>query len=138
MAQYLNPPDEPPLTDLVSDVSSKVQELVRKELELAKLETKEQMSRGAKAGGLLVAGGVVGFVALLLLAMAAAWGLAEVMPAGFAYLIVGVLFVAVAGACAQAGRKKLAEFKPVPEKTMQTVKQDVQTAKSSLQRGASW
>ena len=138
MAQYLNPPDEPPLSDLVSDVSAKVQDLVRKELALAKVETKEQMSRGAKAGALLVAGGVLGFVALLLLAMAAAWGLAEVMPAGFAYLIVGLVFVAVAGGCAQAGRKKLAEFKPVPETAIQTVKQDVQTAKSSLQRGASW
>ena len=138
MAQYLNPPDEPPLSDLVSDVSSKVQELVRNELELAKIETKEQMSRGAKAAGLLVAGGVVGFIALILLAMAAAWGLAEIMPAGVAYLIVAVLFAAVAGGCAQAGRKKLAQFKPVPETTLQTVKQDVQTAKSSLQRGASW
>ena len=127
--------DERPLSELISDLTSQLQELVRKEMELARAETKEQLSQAAKGAAAFGVAGVVAFIAAILLSFAAAWGLAEVVPAGVAFLIVGVVFLAVAGILAAQGRKKMKEVSPVPEQTVETVKEDVQTAKDSLQRG---
>ncbi|MFN2609080.1 MAG: phage holin family protein [Acidimicrobiales bacterium] len=129
--------EERPLGELITDVTAQLQQLVRKEMELARVETKEQIARAGKGAGAFGAAGAVGFVALVLLAFAAAWGLAEVIATGLAFLLVGVVFAAVAGALAAAGKAKLAKFSPVPQQTVQTVKEDVETAKESLQRGVS-
>lgn len=128
--------DERSLSELLSDVTTEIATLFRKEVELAKAETTDQVSRAAKAGAMLGAGAVVGFVALILLAFAAAWGLAEVVPTGVAFLIVGVVFGIVAAALASAGKKKMAAVDPVPTQTMDTLKTDVQVAKDSFARGA--
>ncbi len=129
-------PEEPSLAELFSETTAKLQLLMRKELELAKLEMKEQAAAATKAGALFGFAAVGGLVAFVMLAGAAAWGLAEVMPTGLAFLIVAVVFGAVAGILALQGKKKLASFNPVPERTVETVKEDVQTAKDALQRGA--
>jgi uncharacterized membrane protein YqjE len=124
------------LSELLSEVTGELATLFRKEVELAKVETSEQVSRAAKAGAMLGAAGVVGFLALILFAFAAAWGLAAVLPNGVAFLIVAVVFAIVAAALASAGKKKIASVNPVPDKTVQTVKADVQVAKDSFARGA--
>lgn len=126
---------ERPLGELLSEVTAQLQQLVRKEMELARVETKEQIGRVTKGAAAFGAAAVVGFVALILLAFAAAWGLAEVMATGLAFLIVGVVFLAVAGGLAVQGKAKLARVDPVPQQTVETVKEDVETAKDSLQRG---
>ena len=66
---------------------------------------------------------------LLMLSFAAAWGLAEVMAVGFAFLIVGGLYVAVAGTLFVSGRQRLAAVHPVPQQTVETLKEDVAWAK---------
>ena len=127
--------DEPSLGELFSEVTAKLQQLVRKEMELARVETKEQIGRATKGAAAFGGAGVVGFVALILLAFAAAWGLAEVVAPGLAFLIVGLVFLAVAAVLGLQGKAKLAKFSPVPTQTVETVKEDVETAKDSLQRG---
>lgn len=129
-------PEERPLSELLSEMSTELTTLFRKEVELVKVETKDTVSQAAKAGALLGAVAVGGLFALLLLAMAAAFGLAEVMATGLAFLVVGLLFLVVAGVAFALARKKLAEVKP-PEQTIATIKEDVEVAKSSIQRGAS-
>ena len=123
------------LSELLSDVTGEIATLFRKEVELARAETSEQVSRAAKAGAMLGAAAVVGFLTLILLAFAAAWGLSEVVPEGVAFLIVGLVFGLVAAVLASAGKKKIASVKPMPEQTVQTVKADVQVAKDSFSRG---
>ena len=129
--------DDRPLGELFSEMTSQVQDLVRKEVELAKLETKDQMAKATKAGALLAVAGVTGFFAALLLSFAAAWGLAEAIPPGLAFLAVGLLYAVVGGLMLTAGRKKLSSVKPVPEQTIKTLRKDVEVAKGSLSRGAS-
>ena len=123
------------LSELLSDVTSEIGTLFRKEVELARIETSEQVSRAAKAGGMLGAAAVIGFLDLILFSFAAAWALSEVVPEGVAFLIVAIVFAIVAGVLATAGKKRLAAVKPVPDQTIQTVKQDVQVAKDSFTRG---
>ena len=124
------------LSELLSDVTGEIATLFRKEVELARAETSEQVSRAAKAGAMLGAAAVVGFLTLILLAFAAAWGLSEVVPEGVAFLVVGLVFGLVAAVLASAGKKKIASIRPVPDQTVQTLKDDVQVAKDSFARGA--
>jgi uncharacterized membrane protein YqjE len=123
------------LSELLSQVTGELGELFRKEVELAKVETSEQVSRAVKAGAMLGAAGVVAFLAAMLLAWAAAWGLAEVIPTGLAFLIVGVVFLIVAAVLGSAGKKKMSNVSPVPDQTVATLRADVQVARDSIARG---
>jgi uncharacterized membrane protein YqjE len=127
--------DERPLSELFSNLTRSLQTLVRKEVELAKVEVSEQASRAGKAAGLFVGAAVIGFLALMLLSFAAVWGLAEGIPTWLGFLAVGVLYVVVAALLAVVGKKRLAAFRPVPRQTVETVREDVETAKTSLTRG---
>lgn len=132
-----DPEDERSLGDLFSELTEQLQALLKKEVELARMELQEQVSRAAKGAAMFAVAGVMGLLAAVLLSFAAAWGAAEVIPTGLAFLAVGLIYLAVAGLLFAQGRKKLAGFKPVPAQAMQTLQQDVQTAKSSLSRGMS-
>ncbi|HET7488572.1 MAG TPA: phage holin family protein [Acidimicrobiales bacterium] len=123
--------------ELLSGVSSNLQNLLRSEMELARIETKDQIAKAGKAGAMFGGTAVAAFVGLLLVSMAAAWGLAEVMPPGLAFLIVGVVFAVAAGLLFMQAKRKLAGFSPVPTQTVQTLKQDVTVAKESFKAGAS-
>jgi len=129
-------PEEQPLGELFSELSGNLQELMRKEVELAKVEATEQAKRAGKAGALFGIAGVVGFFAAMLLLFAASWGLSEAtdIPAGLAFLAVGLLCLVVAAIFALQGKKKAAQIRP-PQQTVETLKQDVQVAQTSLKRG---
>jgi len=130
--------EERPLKDLFSELSGELSFLVSREVELAKTEMAQKASLAAKGGGALAVGGVAALVAVLMLSLAAAWGLAEVLPTGFAFLIVAVIWLVVAAVMVAAGKKSLAQMKPpAPEQALSSVKQDIKVAKTSLSRGAS-
>jgi uncharacterized membrane protein YqjE len=114
------------LSDLISRLGDDITTLFRQEVELAKVELKREATAAGKAAGMLAAGAVLGFVALMLIAWAAAWGLAEVIPAGWAFLIVGLVFAAVAAGIAMAGKKKMQQVDPTPHATIETLQQDKQ------------
>lgn len=122
--------DDRSTSQLLSDIGGQTGALIRQEIELAKLETKEQMARASKAGVMFGAAGVTGFMALLLVSFAAAWGLAAVLPDGLAFLIVGIVYAVVAAILLSVGRKKAAEVNLVPQQTVQTLKEDAQWAKT--------
>ena len=126
--------EEQPLGELFSELSGNLQQLMRKEVELAKVEATEQAKRAGKAGAMFGAMGVMGFFGLLLVFFAAGFGLAEVIPTGLAFLAVGLLCLVVAGLLLVSAKKKVAEIRP-PQQTVDTLKKDVQVAQSSLKRG---
>ena len=67
-----------------------------------------------------------------LLSFAAAWGLAEVLPTGVAFLIIGGAYGLVALALVGLGRQHLKAVKPVPEQTVETLKEDAAWAKQQM------
>lgn len=99
---------------------------------MAKTELREEATKAGKAAGMLGGAGVAAVFGLLLLSFAAAWGLAEVMPVGFAFLIVGAVYVLVAVILFMRGRAQMKQVSPVPEQTMETLKEDVQWAKAPM------
>jgi Na+/melibiose symporter-like transporter len=122
--------DDRSVGQLLSDVTRELQALVRKELELARAETKEELQRAGAAGKRFGVAGLAGYLAVVMLSFAAAWALTAVMPTGWAFFAVGVVLGLVAGAMALQGRRRLREFHPVPQETAETLKEDVQWLKS--------
>ena len=121
------------LGQLVGRVTGDVSDLFRQELDLAKTEIKEEISRAGKGAGMLSGAGIAGLFAVLLLSFAAAWGLAEVVARGVAFLIVSGAWLVGALVLFLAGRRQLAKAKPFPpQKTVETLKEDVQWAKDQM------
>lgn len=69
---------------------------------------------------------MAGWLAALLLSMAAAWGLAEVVDTWLAFLIVGAVWAIVAAVMATSGKKQLEDVDPVPAETMNELEKDKQ------------
>jgi len=122
--------DDRSMQELWADMAKGTSTLFRQELELAKIETKEQLTRAGKAGAIFSAAGIAGFMALQLVSFAAAWGLAAVLPDGLAFLIVGIVYAVVALVLLKAARKQAAEVSLVPQQTVETLREDVQWAKA--------
>lgn len=125
---------EPSLADLLGDLSDDVTTLFRQEVELAKVEVKQEAVEAGKAAGMLLAGAIAGFVTLLLIAWAAAWALALAMPIWAGFLIVAVVFAAVTAALVQMGRSRLERFDPVPHRTIETLQADTRVLTERTRR----
>jgi uncharacterized membrane protein YqjE len=117
------------LGELLSQLTKDFSNLVSTQVDLAKLEIKEEVSRAGKGAGMLTGGAVSAYLSVLLLSFAAAWGLAEVVPTGFAFLIVGAVWLAVAGALFITGRKELKSVDTVPPQTKAELQEDMEWAR---------
>ena len=116
--------------DLLGRVTSDLSTLMRQEVELAKVEIKEEATKAGKASGTLVGAGLVGFLVLVFLSLAVMFGLDQVMPIGWAAVITAVLLAIVAAVLFAVGRRQLRQVNPKPEQTVETLKEDVQWAKN--------
>lgn len=130
------PPSRDPRStlNLVRDIATQSQTLVRKEVELAKQEVLEAVTAKVMAAAALAGAGLFGLFALLFGALAAAAALALVLPAWAAALIVagGFLLLAVPAVLIGIRRMKAPPLKP--EETVRTVKEDVEWARAQLKR----
>jgi uncharacterized membrane protein YqjE len=127
------PAEELSVGQLVGRVTGDLSQLFRQELDLAKTEIKEEVARAGKGAGMLSGAGVAGLYGLMLLSFAAAWGLAEVVARGVAFLLVGVAWLLVALVLFLTGRRQLAKAQPFPpQQTVETLKEDVQWAKEQM------
>jgi uncharacterized membrane protein YqjE len=117
--------------ELVKELSRQTSELVRQEVELAKVELTEKGKKAGVGAGMFGTAGVLGLFGLALLTAALVIGLAGLMEDWVAAVIVGVVYLVAAGVAALQGRDKVREAGPmVPEQTVETVKEDVQWAKN--------
>jgi len=123
-------PKEPgtSLAELMGRLGDDVSSLVTTQLEIAKAELKQEATQGAKAAGVLGGGAFAGYIAVLLLSFALAWGIndaAENPWVGF--LVVGILWGIAAALLASAGKKKIDEVRG-PEATAAELQADRQLA----------
>ncbi|MCU1352342.1 MAG: hypothetical protein JWM05_1551 [Acidimicrobiales bacterium] len=114
------------LSELVSEMSRDLSTLMRKEVELAREEIKEEVSKAGKAGAGFGGAAACGLLAGVALVMTLGFALDAVMPAWAAFLIVTVVLGIAAYALAQVGKRELQEINPVPQETVQTLKEDAQ------------
>ncbi|WP_019607859.1 phage holin family protein [Nocardiopsis sp. CNS-639] len=121
--------EEQSFSELLGAVTGDLQKLFRQELALAKAEMREEAVKTGKAAGLLSGAAVAGYLALLLLSLAAMFGLAELIGLGWAALVVAVVWAIVGAVLAVMGRDRMREVSPKPERTIETLKEDAQWAK---------
>jgi uncharacterized membrane protein YqjE len=116
--------------ELLKQLSQETSTLVRQELELARAELKEQGKRAGAGAGLFGGAGAMGLVTLGALTAFLIAVLDTGMPLWLAALIVAVVEAAITGVLAMRGRRRIKEATPPAPHTVDTVKEDVQWAKT--------
>jgi hypothetical protein len=118
--------------ELLGNIVENLQQIIRSEFTLAKVEIQEKVSAASKPATALGAGFLLGLYGLGFLLLAAVYALSSVMPAGFAALIVGGVLAIVSVALVTSSVKRLKSLRPAPDKTIQTLKEDVQWVKEQI------
>ncbi|MEX2291430.1 MAG: phage holin family protein [Mycobacteriales bacterium] len=122
-------PEDRSLGELVATATRDLSLLVHQEVELAKTEIKTEVVAAGKGAGLFGGAGFAGLFALIFLSISAAYGVSALgMPLGLGFFTVGALYLAAAAVLALSGKKKIGQVGP-PEKTLETLKDDVAWAK---------
>jgi len=116
--------------DLVGEIAEDVSRLLRQEIDLAKAEAKQEVTKLGRGAGLLGGAGVAGHLLLLFASVALMLVLGRIMDLDLAALIVAVIWAVVAALLAVTGRRQLKSIDPQLPKTTQTLKEDVQWAKT--------
>ena len=125
------------ISELLKDLATETSTLVRQEIDLAKAEMTDRGKRAGKGAGMLAAGAVAALLALGALTAGLIAALDLAMPTWLAALIVTAIHGAIAGVLVQIGRKQVQEAAPpVPEDTIESVKEDVQWAKTRTRSAA--
>jgi uncharacterized membrane protein YqjE len=125
---------ERPIGELLKQLSEETTTLVRQELDLAKAEVAQKGQQAGKGIGMFGGAGVVGFLGLGALTAFFVLLLDGAMPNWAAALVVAVVYGAIAGVLALQGRNKVRQAgTPIPEQTVETIKEDVQWAKTRTQ-----
>ena len=130
------PPMRPkrPLGAVITSAMDGTRTLVRKQVELARIEMTEAVSVRAKGAGMMAGAAVMALFALGFAAAAGSVALALVLPAWAANLIVAVVFVAIAGALALIGRNAIRNAPTTSERTQETLKEDARWARQQIAR----
>ncbi len=115
-----NPQDQS-IGELFVDVSKDISLLIRQEVELAKAELRESAATASKGAGELGGAAVLGHLGLVFLSLALWWAIGNSIGRGWAGLIIGVVYLLIAGALAAVGRKDMKAVKGLPQ-TAGTVK----------------
>ena len=118
------------LGDIVGEIAEDLSRLVRQEIDLAKTEAKQEVTKLGKGAGMLGGAGIAAHLLLLFGSVALMLVLGRAMPLDLAALIVAVVWAIVAAVLAARGRRQLQSFDPKLETTTQTLKEDVQWAKT--------
>ncbi len=127
---------EASIGELVKQLSEQTSRLARQEVELAKVELQEKGKRAGLGAGMFGGAGIFGLYALGALVAAGILALATAVTAWLAALIVAVVLGAIAGILAIVGKQNVQQATPpVPEQATESVKEDVQWAKTRAQAG---
>ncbi len=135
---HLNPPVSDPtqparpdlsLGEVVSKLGDDLSGLLTTQIEIAKLEVKEEVTKAAKGAGFVTSGAFAAVVAVFMLSAAAAWAIAVPLNEWLGFLIVGALWAIAAAVLGVVGKNRLSAVKTVPETTKSELEADRELAK---------
>ncbi len=117
--------------EVMKDIVANMQDIVRSEVRLAKVEIKEETKKASFAGAMIGAGAVIGLYALgfALLAWRDAMNLA--LPAWASCLIIAFVVGGAAAVLLALGRARIKQVSK-PEQTIQSVKENVEWARNRM------
>jgi len=120
------------ITTLLSDLASETILLIRQEVALMKAELSEKFSRIGQGVGALGAGALIAFSGWLVLLAAAVLGLATVVPAWLAALIVALVVLAIAGVLFFIGKNRFDADSLTPRRTLRSLREDEEWLRDRL------
>jgi VIT1/CCC1 family predicted Fe2+/Mn2+ transporter len=123
--------DRRSLSDVFQDIVRNVQEIVRAEIELAKTETRAEIMKALSSFAWLIAGAMIGLFAVGFALWTITYALALIWPLWAALLALTVLLAVGATMLIVIGKKRLAGVRAAPERTLETIKDNVEWLKQS-------
>jgi apolipoprotein N-acyltransferase len=121
------------MSELFKQLSDDMSTLVRQELRLAQAEMTQKGKEAGLGVGMFGAAGILGLTAFFILTACVIAALATGIAVWLATLIVAVVYGAVAAVLGVVGKERVSQAAPpIPQQTVQTVKEDVQWAKTQL------
>ncbi len=127
-------PSDRSIKEIVDVLRPQVQELVAKQVELAKMELAPVGKRAGLATGLLAAAAVFMLVFLIIFSITGIYILALFLPLWVSALIVSGILLVVGGILAGAGASILRKLDPKPHRTIQTLQQNINWLKGQISR----
>ena len=118
------------IADVLQDILANVQTIIRSEVRLAKAEVTEEAAKAGRAGAMMAGGAVAALFTIWLLLLTIVYALATVMPIWGAALILFAVMGAVTAILLVAGKKRFKTVHATPEKTVETMKENVEWVKS--------
>ena len=120
------------LGQLVADATHDISSIVRGEVALAKAEIRTDATRAGLGAGMLFAAGTLTFLALILLLIAAAYGLvAAGLAPWLAFLIVAVVLLVVGAILALVGKHSFDNLKGRPERAIKSTQDTIAAVRPS-------
>jgi hypothetical protein len=136
MASSENAMRDRPTGELLKDLSDHTTTLVKQEMELAKAELQEKGKQAGLGAGMFGGAGLFGIGAFAALTAGLIAALDQAMEIWLAALIVAVAYAVVAAVLAKTGRQKVKQaVPPVPEQAKDSVKEDMEWAKTQANSG---
>jgi uncharacterized membrane protein YqjE len=125
-----------PTGELLKELSDQTTTLVKQEMELAKAELQEKGKQAGLGAGMFGGAGVFGLGAFAALTACLIAALDQAMEVWLGALIVAVIYAAVAAVLALTGKRKVKDaVPPVPEQAKESVKEDMEWAKTQARSG---
>jgi membrane protein len=127
-----------PTSELMRELTDQTTALVRKEIALAKVELAEKGKKAGLGAGMFGAAALLGAGAFAAITACAILALATLLEGWLAALIVAVVYAAIAGVLAMRGKKQVKEATPpVPERAVDSTKEDLEWVKTRAKSGRS-
>jgi uncharacterized membrane protein YqjE len=120
------------ITTLLSDLAGETLLMARQELALFKAELREKLGRVGQGVTALGAGAMLAFSGWLVLLAAAVLGLATIVPAWLAALIVGLLVLGIAAALLYFGKSRFEAKSLTPGRTLRSLREDEEWLRERL------
>jgi uncharacterized membrane protein YqjE len=125
-----------PAGELLRDLSDHTTTLVKQEMELAKAELQEKGKQAGLGAGMFGGAGLFGLGAFAALTACLIAALDQVMEIWLAALVVAVAYAVIAAVLAMTGKQKVKQaVPPVPEQAKDSVKEDMEWAKTQARSG---
>jgi hypothetical protein len=107
--------------ELLGEISQDISTLMRQEVELAKTEVRQSVSKASKGGGMLGGAAMAAQMVLVFLSVALWWGLGNSIGRGWAALVVALIWAVIGAVLAALGRSQFKAVTGLP-KTTETAK----------------
>ena len=125
-----------PTGELLRDLSDHTTTLVKQEMELAKAELQEKGKQAGLGAGMFGGAGLFGVGAFAALTVCLIAALDQAMEIWLAALVVAVAYAVIAAVLAMTGKQKVKQaVPPVPEQAKDSVKEDMEWAKTQARSG---